>query len=95
MKHGLRLFLMTNTTTKAPTVPGLTYSERKGWTGADARTLYAITDKRTGTIEVLPGDQLGGVGPVVTIRVATRIEAEYGWQRPLHAGWTVAPSEAA
>jgi hypothetical protein len=74
-----------NTTTNA----GLTYTEAKGWTGGDDRTLYLVTDKRTGRTLVRPGYLLKGIGPVADIRVATRNEAMQGWQSPLHAGWTV------
>ncbi len=66
------------------------YSSRKGWVGGDSRTLYTITDKRTGSILVRPGDSLAGIGPDVTIAVATRGEALAHWQSPLHSGWTVA-----
>lgn len=67
------------------------YSEGKGWTGGDTRTLYAITDVRTGNVTVRPGKSFAGVGPACTIRIATRLEAETEWQSPLHAGWKVAP----
>lgn len=67
---------------------GITYSEEKGWTGGDSRTLYHITDVRTDQSKVRPGPFLG-VGPMVRIRVATRAEAEEGWQKPLHSGWKV------
>lgn len=69
-----------------------TYDERKGWTGGDSRTLYAFTDRRTGGVTILPGPGAQGItaiGPEVTVRVATRAEAEEGWQSPLHRGWTV------
>jgi hypothetical protein len=55
-----------------------------------ARSLYAITDRRTGAILVRPGGQFGGVGPEVLIRLATRAEAEEHWQNPLSPGWRVA-----
>ncbi len=69
--------------------PGLTYSARHGWRGADTRTLYTITDTLTGRMIVRPGGELRGIGEDAQIRIATRSEAEEHWQRPLHAGWTV------
>ena len=76
---------MTNTTMQ--TVPQ--YSESKGWTGGDARALYAITDVRTGRTIVRPVEQMTGVGPAVTVAQATRAQAEELWQSPLHSGWKV------
>lgn len=67
-----------------------TYDARKGWQGGMGTALYAVTDKRTGAIQVRPGDWFAGIGPEVTIRVATRDEAERLWQSPLHSGWIVA-----
>lgn len=65
----------------------LKYSETKGWTGGDSRTLYTVTDLRTGQQTVRPGWNLERVGPVVDIRIATQAEADAaGWPR----GWTVA-----
>lgn len=71
------------------------YTEKLGWHGGDSRTLYAFTDRRTGTIGVYPGG--GGSkqkllmhwGPEADVRIATRSEAEQLWQSPLHAGWKV------
>lgn len=68
------------------------YSEKRGWTGGDSRTLYAFTAKQTGTTRVYPGGGPGKKllmhwGPEATVRVATRAEAEAHWQKPLHAGW--------
>lgn len=65
---------------------GLRFDERKGvWLGAKSRTLYHVTDTRTGHTVVR--DILKGVGPAVTIRLATRAEADAaGWP----AGWIVA-----
>jgi hypothetical protein len=76
------------------------YSEKRGWTGGDPRTLYAITDKRTGKVQVRPGggssrgvwSSFKGVGPEVTIRVATRSEA-MGNVFPRGVGWMVADGE--
>lgn len=81
-----------NVATLAPGVHSLrfmNYSESNGWTGGDSRTLYTITDTRTGTVVVRPGDSMNGIGPAVDIRVATRAEAEEHWQCPLHSGWKV------
>jgi hypothetical protein len=69
----------------------LHYTKAHTWIGGDPSTLYAVIDKRTGRTIVRPPDQMGGVGPDVDVRVATRAEAEEHWQRPLHAGWRVAP----
>lgn len=66
----------------------LSYTEEGGWQGGDDRTLYTITDRRTGRVLVRPGHELRG-GPEVDIRMATREEAEEHWQRPLHVGWKV------
>lgn len=63
------------------------FDSRRGWVGLDGRTLYAFTDKRTSSVVVRPGNQTGGIGPEVDVRVATRAEAEKHWQSPLHAGW--------
>lgn len=69
------------------------YDERKGlWRGGDSRTLYAFTSLMTGRTWVSPGGWVMNWGPDATVRVATRAEAEELWQRPLHAGWTVADS---
>ncbi len=65
------------------------YSRESGWTGGDARTLYLITDTRTGVSVVRPGDCLQGIGPAVDIVIARRCDAEVLWQSPLHSGWTV------
>ena len=67
----------------------ITYSETQGWNGGDTRTLYAITDKRTGGIVVRPGGAMLGIGPAVDIEVATRFIAEQLGQKPLHSGWRV------
>lgn len=61
--------------------------------GGDNRTLYAFTDKRTGSVGVFPGGGRGKKllmhwGPEAKVRVATRAEAEKHWQKPLHRGWT-------
>lgn len=67
------------------------YNEREGlWQGGDSRTLYAFTEKRVGRTFVLPGGVVHYMGPEVTVRIATRDEAERLWQRPLHRGWNVA-----
>lgn len=72
------------------------YTEQRGWFGGDSRTLYAYTDRRTGKVEVYPGEwPPQGWGPEANVRVATRAEAEEHWQNPLHAGWKVAESGAA
>ena len=69
------------------------YSEKKGaWTGGATRTLYSFRDKRTGNVQVRPGQGAKGLfymGPDVDVDVATRELAEKHWQNPLHAGWTV------
>ncbi len=68
-------------------------NRRCGWIGGDAETLFAFTDPATGQITIRPGR--GGVGivtyqsPLVTVRVATRSEAETLWQAPLHPLWKV------
>lgn len=64
------------------------YTESRGWVGGDSRTLYAMTDRLTGRTIVRPGGGMRGVGPNADVRVATRTEAEEGWQNPLR-GWTV------
>jgi len=67
------------------------YDEHKGvWRGGDARTLYAFTSLLTGHTFVLPGGRTHNIGAEVTVRIATRDEAERLWQNPLHSGWTVA-----
>jgi hypothetical protein len=67
------------------------YDKRKGmWRGGDTRTLYAFTGHRTGQTVVYPGGPAINMGPEVTVRVASREEAERLWQNPLHVGWTVA-----
>jgi len=66
------------------------YDARKGvWRGGDSRTLYAFIGHRTGQVFVRPGGDVINVGPEVTVRMATRDEAEREWQNPLHAGWKV------
>lgn len=65
------------------------YTARGGWVGGMGTALYAVTDKRTGVVTVRPGNWMNGIGPEVTIRVATRDEAERLWQSPLHSGWVV------
>lgn len=67
-----------------------TYNAKRGWTGLMGTALYAIIDKRTGALQVRPGDYMTGIGPEVDIRVATRGEAETHWQSPLSPGWIVA-----
>lgn len=69
------------------------YNTRRGlWSGGDSRTLYAFTSLATGRTWVVPGGYDMNWGPEVTVRVATRAEAEELWQRPLHPGWSVAAS---
>lgn len=74
------------------------YDERRGWIGGDSRTLYALTDRRTGRVAVHPGGGGPGkklltyMGPEAQVRVATREEGEEHWQRPLPAGWNVLDS---
>lgn len=65
------------------------YSGKRGWHGGAKKVLYAITDKRTDRVTVRPVYSMLGVGPEVTVRVATRAEAERHWQHPLHSGWKV------
>jgi hypothetical protein len=65
------------------------YSEARGWRGGAKNVLYAVTDQRTGKTTVRPREDMRGVGPAVTVRVATRAEAERHWQKPLHSGWKV------
>lgn len=66
------------------------YDKRKGmWRGGDSRTIYAFTSPETGRTWVMPGQYTMNWGPNVTVRVATRAEAEELWQNPLHPGWTV------
>jgi hypothetical protein len=66
------------------------FDERKGmWRGGDSRTLYAFTSLMTGRTWISPGGWTMNWGPQVTVRVATRAEAEELWQRPLHSGWIV------
>ena len=72
-----------------------TYTKRKGWQGGMGTALYAITDKRTGAVTVRPGNWMNGIGPEVTIRVATRAEADKHWQSPLHTGWIIASAPVA
>lgn len=68
---------------------------RSQWMGGDTRRLYAFTDTRTGRVHVHPGQQyhraLRGLGPALTVRPATKAEAEAaGWPvRP--GGWKVNP----
>jgi hypothetical protein len=67
------------------------YNARRGmWSGGDSRTLYAFTSVVTGRTWVVPGGYQMNWGPEVTVRVATRAEAEEMWQPSLHPGWTVA-----
>lgn len=68
------------------------YHERRGWTGGDSKTLYILTDRRTGSVGVYPGGGTGkkllmNWGPEADVRVASRGEAEKHWQNPLHVGW--------
>lgn len=74
-------------TTKLPT-----WNEKDTeWQGGDTRTLFAFVDERTGSVEVRPGQQFHrGVGPACAVRLATRAEAEAGWQYPLNPRWNVA-----
>ncbi len=65
------------------------YSEQHGWRGGDSHCLYTFIDKRTGHKVVRPGGAAGGIGSEVTVRQATRAEAEAHWQSPLHPGWKV------
>ncbi len=77
--------------TRALRTPLPRYDERKGaWRGGDGRTLYAFIGHLTGHMVVRPGGQVTNMGPEVTVRVATRDEAERLWQNPLHVGWRVA-----
>jgi len=70
------------------------YDERKGlWRGGDSRMLYAFTSLLTGITWVAPGGSTMNWGPQVTVRVATREEAEELWQQPLHPGWQVLSEE--
>jgi hypothetical protein len=74
-------------------VPMPRYNARRDqWGGGDTRTLYTFTSLVTGLSWVVPGGYTMNWGPLVTVRVATRDEAEEMWQRPLHAGWKVADS---
>jgi hypothetical protein len=73
---------------RQPKLPS--YNPKGYWVGGSSRTLYLLTDKRTENGVVRPGGQLDGIGPEVTVRVATRQEAEAGWQSPLSAGWVTA-----
>lgn len=76
------------------------YSAKKGgWTGGDPHTLYrfsgggGVGDERAWW-RVVPGQGSRGVinhNDRVSVRVATRAEAEEKWQNPLHSGWTVKP----
>ncbi len=66
----------------------MTYTKR-GWQGAEARRIYIIVDRRTGSLTARPGDALAGIGPDVVIRPASHREAEAHWQNPLHPGWKV------
>lgn len=62
------------------------YNERCGWHGFEDRALYHVTDKRTGKSHVRNCYEFRGVGPEVTIRLATAAEArEAGWPD----GWIV------
>lgn len=73
--------------------------ELRCWEGGSTHTLYAFTDKRTGRVTVRPGTEtpdgthyfegLRGIGPEVSVRVASRREAEAQWQFPLSPGWHV------
>lgn len=67
------------------------YDKRRDqWGGGDGRTLYTFTSDVTGLSWVVPGGYTMNWGPAVTVRVATRDEAEAMWQAPLHPGWKVA-----
>lgn len=71
-------------------IPLPRWTDKHGWRGGDSRTLYAFTDQRTGETLVRPVYAYHGTGPpVVTVRPATRNEAERLWQSPLHSGWKV------
>lgn len=72
---------------KTPRLPQ--YSEKKGWHGGDRKTLFALTDKRTGKVMVRPAGFMRGIGSEADIRVATKEEAKTLWQDPLHPGWKV------
>lgn len=70
------------------------YDARRGWIGGDNRTLYTFTDRSTRLKVVHPGGGTGkkvlaNMGPEMDVRVASQIEAEELWQRPLHSGWNV------
>lgn len=65
------------------------YSDKRGWYGGDEYALYCFEDNRTGRIKVSPVYCAGGIGPEVSVRVATREEAEKYWQNPLNPSWKV------
>mgnify|MGYP001558582601 CR=1 FL=1 len=64
------------------------YSEKRGWSGLHPRALYAVTDKRTGSVQVIAGNNFKA-GPAVDIRIATREEAiAGGWPASsIDKGW--------
>jgi hypothetical protein len=67
-----------------------TWNDKRGWAGGDSHRLYAFVDKLTGDVVVRPGGRdIGGSGPNATVRLATRVEGEARWQKPLHPGWKV------
>ncbi len=65
------------------------YSEREGWKGGEKNRLYAFKDKRTGKEFVRPVHMTSEFGPAMSVRPATRAEAEALYQSPLHSGWKV------
>ena len=70
-------------------VPLPRYSDKRGWYGGAKKTLFTFVDKRTGSVTVRPVHDTRSIGPEVTVRVATRAEAEKHWQYTLHSGWKV------
>lgn len=76
-------------------------SKFSAWTGGDKGTLYAfpyfdiaanreLVIVKPGTGQSGKAGIIGGIGSGVKApRIATRAEAETGWQNPLHSGWNV------
>ena len=70
-------------------IPLPRYNDKRGWLGGDPKRLYTFIDERTGHITVRPGRWPGGgIGPAVTVRPATRSEAQENWQTNSQ-GWKV------
>jgi hypothetical protein len=63
------------------------------WSGGDSRALYIYTSTVTGKSWVEPGAKRVLCGPQVTVRQATKHEAELYWQSPLNEGWKVLDAE--